>query len=96
MFIHNTSVVDNNVSLGKNISVWHFCHIMSGSIIGDDSVLGQNVMIGNNVKIAAKSGIMKNIKDNQTVGGYPASNILDWHRNTLILKKLRKKNNDRS
>ena len=34
---------------------------------------------------------MKNIKDNQAVGGYPASGITDWHRNTLILKKLRKK-----
>ena len=52
--------------------------ISGSTIIGDNVVIGGQVgisghiKIGNNSKIAAKSGIMKNVKDNQTVGGYPA------------------------
>ena len=51
MFIHKTAVLDENIILGKNISIWHFCHVMSDSKIGDNSVLGQNVMIGKSVII---------------------------------------------
>lgn len=102
------SMLDNLVHVAHNVSIGNNCIIaamtgISGSTkIGNNALIGGQVgisghiTIGNNVKIAAKSGIMKNIKDNQAVGGYPADNILDWHRNTLILKKLRKKNNDRS
>ena len=59
-------------------------------LIGGQVGISGHINIGNNVRIAAKSGIMKSIKDNQAVGGYPADNILVI-RNTLILKKLRKK-----
>ena len=37
------------------------------------------------LKIAAKSGIMKNIDDNMSVGGYPAVKY-NWHRSTIIRK----------
>ena len=30
---------------------------------------------------------MKNIPDNSSVGGYPAFNIIDWHRSTILNKK---------
>ena len=61
MFIHNTAVIDENVSLGSAISIWHFCHVMSGSIIGDNSILGQNVMVGKNVKIGKGCKIQNNV-----------------------------------
>ena len=32
---------------------------------------------------------MKNIDDNEVIAGYPSEKIFDWHRNTIILKKLR-------
>ena len=71
---------------------------ISGSTsVGDNVMIGGqvgisgHVKIGNNVKIAAKSGVMKNIDDNSSVGGYPAENLISWHRRTLLLKnKLRK------
>ena len=100
--IDNLVHIGHNVSLGKNCIIAAMTGISGSTKIGNNVLIGGQVgisghiTIGNNVKIAAKSGIMKNIKDNQAVGGYPADNILDWHRNTLILKKLRKKNNDRS
>ena len=31
---------------------------------------------------------MKNIEDNMTVGGVPSVPINDWHRQTIVLKKL--------
>ena len=60
-FIHESSYIDSGVELGKDIKVWHFCHIMSGSIIGDKCILGQNVMVGPNVKIGAASKIQNNV-----------------------------------
>ena len=61
MFIHKTAVLDDNIVLGKNISIWHFCHVMSGSSLGDNTILGQNVMIGNNVKIGKGCKIQNNV-----------------------------------
>ena len=106
--IGKLTMLDNLVHIAHNVSIGNNCIIAAMTGISGSTIIGNNVLIGgqvgisghinigNNVKIAAKSGIMKNIKDNHSVGGYPADNILDWHRNTLILKKLRKKNNDRS
>ena len=61
MFIHKTAILDDNVTLGKNISIWHFCHVLSGSQIGDDSILGQNVMVGSNVLIGKGCKIQNNV-----------------------------------
>lgn len=56
-FVHPTAVIDEPCSIGKGTRIWHFCHVMMDTSIGDDCVLGQNVFIatdvvvGNNVKI---------------------------------------------
>ena len=26
-FIHGTAIVDNEVMIGKNVSIWHFSHV---------------------------------------------------------------------
>ena len=39
----------------------------------------------NNVKIAAKSGVTKDIKDNMTIAGFPAINIKEWKKNMIKL-----------
>ena len=56
-------------------------------LIGGQVGVSGHIKIGDNVKIAAKSGIMKNISDNSNVGGYPTTNIIDWHRSTIFRKK---------
>ena len=61
MFIHNTAIIDDKVSIGKNVFIWHFSHVMSGSSIGEKSILGQNVMIGNNVRIGKGCKIQNNV-----------------------------------
>lgn len=56
-FVHETAVVDPGCTIGEGTKIWHFCHIMPNSRIGDNCSLGQNVVIspgtilGNNVKI---------------------------------------------
>ena len=56
-FAHETAVIDQDVQIGSGTKIWHFSHIMSGSIIGNNCNLGQNVVIspdvvlGNNVKV---------------------------------------------
>ena len=56
-FSHPSSYIDQPCEIGEGTRIWHFCHIMSGAIIGRHCSLGQNVMvasqviIGNNVKI---------------------------------------------
>jgi UDP-2-acetamido-3-amino-2,3-dideoxy-glucuronate N-acetyltransferase len=56
-FAHDTAVIDENCIIGKGTKIWHFSHVMSGSVMGKNCNLGQNVVIspevvlGNNVKI---------------------------------------------
>ena len=56
-FAHPTAVIDDNVQIGKNTKIWHFSHIMSHCVIGEDCNIGQNVVVspqvvlGRNVKI---------------------------------------------
>ncbi|HAN39766.1 MAG TPA: N-acetyltransferase [Chitinophagaceae bacterium] len=57
IFIHESAYIDENVQIGFNTRVWHFSHLMSGCIIGNNCNLGQNVVVspgvilGNNVKV---------------------------------------------
>lgn len=56
-YAHATSVIDEGCLIGDGTKIWHFSHIMPGSIIGRDCNIGQNVVIspqvvlGNNVKV---------------------------------------------
>lgn len=56
-FLHESSYVDEPGEIGSGTKIWHFSHIMSGAVIGENCNLGQNVVIsphvrlGNNVKV---------------------------------------------
>lgn len=60
-FIHESSYVDDNVSIGKGTKIWHFCHIQKGAVIGENCSLGQNVNVANNVKIGNGVRIQNNV-----------------------------------
>ena len=60
-FKHESSYVDNDVTIGESTKIWHFSHIQSGSIIGKDCSIGQNVNIGNNVQIGNNVKIQNNV-----------------------------------
>ena len=35
-FVHSSSYVDEDVQIGENTKMWHFSHIQSGSVIGEE------------------------------------------------------------
>lgn len=60
-YVHESSYVDENVSIGSGTKIWHFCHIQSGACIGRNCSLGQNVNVANNVKIGNGVKIQNNV-----------------------------------
>jgi len=60
-FIHESAVIDEDVEIGENTRIWHFCHVLSGSRIGRNCVLGQNVMVGPDVTIGDGCKIQNNV-----------------------------------
>ena len=47
--LHETSIVDDNCTIGENTSIWHYSHVQNNVKIGENCTLGQNVNIGSNV-----------------------------------------------
>lgn len=60
-FVHESSYVDDNVTIGDNTKIWHFCHIQKGAHIGNNCSFGQNVNISNNVLIGNGVKIQNNV-----------------------------------
>ena len=60
-FCHESSYIDENVSIGNDTKIWHFSHIQAGAIIGSNCTLGQNVNVSNNVKIGSFVKIQNNV-----------------------------------
>ena len=60
-FVHSSSIVDENVKIGQNTKIWHFCHISSRAKIGRNCKIGQNVFVGEGVKIGNNVKIQNNV-----------------------------------
>lgn len=60
-FVHESSYIDDNVAIGEETKIWHFCHVQSGAKIGKKCSLGQNVNISNNVIIGNEVKIQNNV-----------------------------------
>ena len=60
-FVHESSYIDENVQIGDDTKIWHFCHIQSGVSIGEKCSLGQNVNIANKVTIGNEVKIQNNV-----------------------------------
>lgn len=60
-YIHPTSVVDEDCTIGKGTKIWHFSHIMSGCTIGQNCNIGQNVVISPGVNIGNGVKIQNNV-----------------------------------
>ena len=60
-YVHDSAVIDSDVTIGHNTKIWHFSHVQSQSIIGENCSLGQNVNVGNNVTIGDFVKIQNNV-----------------------------------
>ncbi|MCF6207463.1 MAG: acetyltransferase [Sulfurovum sp.] len=67
-YTHESSYIDDNVSIGSNTKIWHFSHILSCTTIGTNCSFGQNcvvgpkVIIGNGVKVQNNVSIYEGVE----------------------------------
>jgi UDP-3-O-[3-hydroxymyristoyl] glucosamine N-acyltransferase len=97
--VGDNTKIDNLVQIGHNVVIGKNCFIcgqagIAGStkvgdyvMIGGQAGLNGHIEIGNMVQIAGHSGVINDLEDGVKVGGYPAMNIFDWHKQTIFLKK---------
>lgn len=60
-FAHESTYIDKNVTIGEETKIWHFSHILSGSIIGKQCSFGQNCVVGPNVTIGDGVKVQNNV-----------------------------------
>ncbi len=94
--IGKNTYLDNQVHIAHNVKIGSNCMIAGQVGFAGSSTIGNNVSIGgqagisghltlgNNIKIGGGSGVIKDVKDNQIVMGYPAvplkKFIKDWDK----------------
>ena len=61
VFVHESSYVDSNVTIGGGTKIWHFSHILTNCNIGAGCSLGQNVVVGPNVIVGSRVKIQNNV-----------------------------------
>lgn len=100
--IHSTSDVQSK-NIGRDTSIWQFCVVLSGAIIGDDCNICSHCFIENNVIIGNRVTIKNNvsiydgitIEDDVFVGPsvafcndkYPKSKNVNFKLDPIIIKK---------
>lgn len=75
-FVHETAIIDKEVTIGNNTKVWAFSHISKGAKIGNNCVIGEGVhvgigvIIGDNCKIQNHSLLYEGVtlEDNVFLG----------------------------
>jgi UDP-2-acetamido-3-amino-2,3-dideoxy-glucuronate N-acetyltransferase len=60
-FAHESSYIDDNVIIGDDTKIWHFSHVLSGSVIGKKCSFGQNCVVGPKVTIGNGVKVQNNI-----------------------------------
>ena len=60
-FAHPTAVIDEGCTIGEGTKIWHFSHIMTGSVIGECCNIGQNVVISPDVVLGRNCKVQNNV-----------------------------------
>lgn len=58
---HESAVIDAPCEIGAGTRIWHFSHVLAGSVIGRNCVIGQNVVVGPAVAIGNGCKIQNNV-----------------------------------
>ncbi len=91
--IDNLCHISHNVVIEAHSVLAAFCGIAGSTIVGSGTQMGgacsiaDHLKIGRQVKLAGNSGLMSDIPDGETWGGYPAKPIKSWFRETVWLSK---------
>lgn len=60
-FVHESSFVDDHVTIGEGSKIWHFSHILSHTTIGQNCSFGQNCVVGPKVEIGNGVKVQNNV-----------------------------------
>lgn len=60
-FVHETAIVDDQVTIGASSKIWHFSHVLPNTNIGRDVVIGQNCVVGPGVNVGDNCKIQNNV-----------------------------------
>ncbi len=60
-YVHESAVIDEGAVIGKGTKIWHFCHIMPNSIMGENCNLGQNVFVASGVRLGNNVKVQNNV-----------------------------------
>ena len=94
--IDNLVQIAHNVVIGNNTCLAAQVGVAGSTIVGCDCLVGGQVgisghlKIGDRVQIQAKSGVLKSIKDDSVIMGYPAINYRDYNKSYVHFKNLPK------
>lgn len=92
--------IDNLVHIAHGVHIGMGCFMAAQVGIAGSTTIGNYVQMGGKAgiaghlkiddlaSIAANAGVMKNVGKGEIVGGSPAMLIREWHRTTILLKKL--------
>jgi UDP-2-acetamido-3-amino-2,3-dideoxy-glucuronate N-acetyltransferase len=60
-YAHPTAVIDEGCVIGKGSKIWHFSHLMPGSVLGENCNIGQNVVISPEVVLGRNVKVQNNV-----------------------------------
>lgn len=60
-FAHSSAIVDEGCVIGTGTKIWHFSHIMPGSVIGKNCNIGQNVVVSPKVTLGDNVRVQNNV-----------------------------------
>ncbi|HQS83912.1 MAG: hypothetical protein B7Y25_03310 [Alphaproteobacteria bacterium 16-39-46] len=92
--IDNLVQIAHNVRLGRGCIIVAQVGIAGSTVFGDYVAAGgqagfaDHLKIGSRSRIAAQSGVMRDVKDGETVAGSPAIPIIEWRKQNVYLTRL--------
>src|SRR4051812_34977149 len=59
--IHPTAFIEDNVDIGRNAIIWHFCHVRKNAKIGEDVSLARDVYVDQGVELGKGSRVQNGV-----------------------------------